>query len=88
MKIIIDFRYNAQKYYICKEEKIMKVCILEHDNFRSFTEKRFQVVQVTKNGWVLHVYDTLCETFDRCKTKISEHGDELDKIGNIYQISK
>ena len=69
-------------------DEIMKVCILEHDNFRSFTEKRFQVVQVTKSGLVLHVYDTLCETLDRCKTKISEHGDELDKIGNIYQISK
>ena len=66
----------------------MKVCILEHDNFKSFTEKRFQVVQVTKNGLVLHVYDTLCETLDRCKAKIAEHGDELDKIGNIYQIDK
>lgn len=66
----------------------MKVCILEHDNFRSFTEKRFQVVQVTKSGLVLHVYDTLCETLDRCKAKIIEHRDELDKIGDIYQISK
>ena len=66
----------------------MKVCILEHDNFRSFTEKRFQVVQVTKSGLVLHVYDTLCETLDRCKDKIVDHGDELDKIGDIYQISK
>ena len=53
----------------------MKVCILEHDNFRSFTEKRFQVVQVTKSGLVLHVYDTLCETLDRCKAKIADHGD-------------
>ena len=89
MKIITDFRYNAQKYYIYKKgDKLMKVCILEHDNFRSFTEKRFQVVQVTKSGLVLHVYDTLCETLDRCKAKIAEHGDELDKIGNIYQISK
>ena len=66
----------------------MKVCILEHDNFRSFTEKRFQVVQVTKSGLVLHVYDTLCETLDKCKAKIAEHGDELDKIGDIYQIGK
>ena len=66
----------------------MKVCILEHDNFRSFTEKRFQVVRVMSNGSVAHVYDTLCETLDRCKAKITEHGDELDKIGDIYQISK
>ena len=64
----------------------MKVCILEHDNFRSFTEKRFQVVHVMNNGLVVHVYDTLCETLDKCKAKISEHGDELVKIGNSYQI--
>lgn len=64
----------------------MKVCILEHDNFRSFTDKRFQVVHVMNNGLVVHVYDTLCETLEACKTKISEHGDELVKIGNNYQI--
>lgn len=66
----------------------MKVCILEHDNFRNRTEKRFQVVRVMNNGLVVHVYDTLCETLDRCKAKIAEHGDELVKIGNIYQIDK
>ena len=66
----------------------MKVCILKHDNFRSFTEKRFQVVRVMNNGLVVHVYDTLCETLDRCKAKIADNGDELDKIGDIYQISK
>ena len=66
----------------------MKVCILEHDNLRGITEKRFQVVQVTKTGIILHVYDVLRETLDECKAKIAEHGDELDKIGNVYQLSK
>ena len=63
----------------------MKVSILEHDNFRTFTEKRFQVVQVS-NGTVYHVYDTICDTFDACKAKIAEHGDELVKTGDFYQI--
>ena len=63
----------------------MKVSILEHDNFRTFTEKRFQVVQVS-NGTVYHVYDTICDTLDVCKAKIAEHGDELVKTGDFYQI--
>ena len=63
----------------------MKVCIVEHDNFRTFTEKRFQVVQVS-NGIVYHVYDTICDTLDTCKAKIAEHGDELVKTGDFYQI--
>ena len=63
----------------------MKVCIVEHDNFRTFTEKRFQVVQVS-NGAVYHVYDTICDTLDVCKAKIAEHGDELVKTGDFYQI--
>ena len=63
----------------------MKVSILEHDNFRTFTEKRFQVVQVS-NDTVYHVYDTICDTLDACKSKIAEHGDELVKIGDFYQI--
>lgn len=64
----------------------MKVCIIEYDNFRAFTEKRYQVVQVS-NGIVCHVYDTICDTLDACKAKIAKHGDELVKIGNIYQIT-
>ena len=63
----------------------MKVCIVEHDNFRTFTEKRFQVVQVS-NGIVYHAYDTICDTLDVCKAKIAEHGDELVKTGDFYQI--
>ena len=63
----------------------MKVCIVEHDNFRTFTEKRYQVVQVS-NGIVYHVYDTICDTLDVCKAKITEHGDELVKTGDFYQI--
>ena len=63
----------------------MKVCIVEHDNFRTFTEKRFQVVQVS-NGIVYHIYDTICDTLDVCKAKIAEHGDELVKTGDFYQI--
>ena len=63
----------------------MKVSILEHDNFRTFTEKRYQVVQVS-NGIVYHVYDTICDTLDVCKAKIAEHGDELVKTGDFYQI--
>ena len=63
----------------------MKVCIIEYDNFRAFTEKRYQVVQVS-NGTVYHVYDTICDTLDACKAKIAGHGDELVKIGNVYQI--
>ena len=63
----------------------MKVSILEHDNFRTFTEKRFQVVQVS-NDTVYHVYDTICDTLDVCKAKIAEHGDELVKTGDFYQI--
>ena len=63
----------------------MKVCIIEYDNFRAFTEKRFQVVQVL-NDTVYHVYDTICDTLNACKAKIKEHGDELVKIGDFYQI--
>ena len=63
----------------------MKVCIIEYDNFRAFTEKRFQVVQVS-NDTVYHVYDTICDTLDACKAKIAKHGDELVKIGDFYQI--
>ena len=63
----------------------MKVSILEHDNFRAFTEKRYQVVQVS-NGIVYHVYDTICDTLDACKAKIVAHGDELVKTGDFYQI--
>ena len=63
----------------------MKVSILEHDNFRAFTEKRYQVVQVS-NGIVYHIYDTICDTLDVCKAKIAEHGDELVKTGDFYQI--
>lgn len=64
----------------------MKVWILEHDNFRSFTEKRYQVVHVSNNGLVSHVYDTICDTLDACKAKIAARGDELIKIGDCYQI--
>ena len=63
----------------------MKVSILEHDNFRAFTEKRYQVVQVS-NGTVYHVYDTICDTLEACKAKIVVHGDELVKVGDFYQI--
>ena len=63
----------------------MKVSILEHDNFRAFTEKRYQVVQVS-NGIVYHIYDTICDTLDVKKAKIAEHGDELVKTGDFYQI--
>lgn len=64
----------------------MKVCILEYVYFRSFAEKRFQVVHVSNNGLVSHMYDTICDTLDACKAKITEHGDELIKIGDFYQI--
>ena len=63
----------------------MKVCIIEYDNFRAFTEKRYQVVQVS-NDTVYHVYDAICDTLDACKAKIVAHGDELVKIGDFYQI--
>ena len=66
----------------------MKVSILEHDNFRSFTEKRFQVVHVSRTGIMYHIYDTICDTLDACKAKIAEHGDELVKTGDFYQIMK
>ena len=36
---------------------------------------------------VYHVYDTICDTLDACKAKIAEHGDELVKIGDFYQIT-
>ena len=52
----------------------MKVCIIEYDNFRAFTEKRYQVVQVS-NDTVYHVYDTICDTLNACKAKIVAHGD-------------
>ena len=63
----------------------MKVCIIEYDNFRAFTEKRYQVVQVS-NDTVYHVYDTICDTLNACKAKIAAHGDELVKIGDFYKI--
>lgn len=65
----------------------MTVVILEHDNYRGRTEKRYQIMRrlPSRNG-LDHVTPGVLYTLDAAKAEAEKHGWEVLAIGGFYHV--